>query len=164
MTLAKSPSTTFSQKAEVAVSWKGFVVHKPVDPGLQVARLPAPDAGLGLAGLAHDRDGTPPIGEQQHDPRPPDMLLRAVPVGSDRRQTRTAHGRKPRAASFSHPRNLTQQGPDWELYVWNNRLAQILRRSPSPARAATQVAPRVHLGQPKALTCRVFRWEQPRKV
>ena len=42
--------------------------------------LPAPDAGLGLADLAHDRVRADPIRAQQHDPRPPHVLLRRVAV------------------------------------------------------------------------------------
>ena len=40
----------------------GLVAQQPVDPGRQVARLPAPHAGLGLAGLAHDLDRADAVG------------------------------------------------------------------------------------------------------
>ena len=43
------------------------------------------------------------IGE---DPGPPHILLRDVRVGPDHRQTRTIRSRKPKAAGFSHARDL----------------------------------------------------------
>jgi hypothetical protein len=42
--------------------------------------LPAPDAGLGLARLAHDRVRSGALGAQQYDLCPPDMFLRRVAV------------------------------------------------------------------------------------
>ena len=45
------------------------------------ALLPAPDAGLGLGRLAHDRPLVPkPSTVREHDLRPPDVLLRRVSV------------------------------------------------------------------------------------
>ncbi len=46
--------------------------------------LPAPHAGLGLAGLAHDRRSAEPLVGLQDDPRPPDMFLRALRGRDDR--------------------------------------------------------------------------------
>ena len=48
--------------------------------------------GLGLAGPAHDLGGAATVRRQQDDPRPPDVLLRAVPVRHDRLQTGTVGG------------------------------------------------------------------------
>ena len=59
----------------------GALQHEPC--------LPAPHAGFALASTAHDLDCAEAGGGQQHDPRPPDMFLRAVPVRSDRFQTST---------------------------------------------------------------------------
>jgi hypothetical protein len=47
----------------------------------------APDAGLGFAGLAHDGVRSETGGGQKHDPRSPDVLLRAVPITDDRIQS-----------------------------------------------------------------------------
>jgi hypothetical protein len=43
------------------------------------ARLPAPNRRFAFAGLPLDRHRADPSGAQQHNPRPPHMLLRAVP-------------------------------------------------------------------------------------
>src|SRR5512133_984369 len=51
--------------------------------------LPAPDAGLGLAGLAHHGIGSETGGGEKHNPRTPDVLLRAVPITDDRIQSLT---------------------------------------------------------------------------
>src|SRR5215475_12304494 len=59
----------------------GLVAQQPVDPGGHEPLLPAPHTGFALAGAPHDLDGAETIGSQRHDPRPPDMLLQAVPVG-----------------------------------------------------------------------------------
>ena len=101
----------------------GLVAQQPVDTGLQVARLPAPHAGLGLARPAHDRDRADAVGREQHDLRPPDVFLRAVPVGHDRRQARTIGGRKPKAAGFSHARTLAQAAAKQDSYVRDDPLA-----------------------------------------
>ena len=45
-----------------------LLAQKPLDPGLKVARLPTPHAGLGLARPAHDLDRADSIGRNQHDP------------------------------------------------------------------------------------------------
>lgn len=45
--------------------------------------LPAPHAGLRLAGLRHDHIGACPVSAQQHDPGVPDVLLLALRVGDD---------------------------------------------------------------------------------
>ena len=57
-----------------------LVTQKSVHPFGREAFLPAPDASLGLAGLAHDRVRARPFGAEQHDLRPPDVLLRGVAV------------------------------------------------------------------------------------
>src|SRR5829696_5636888 len=70
----------------------GLVPQKAVDALLDEALLPAPDAGLRLAGPAHDRDHADTVRRQQHDLGPPDMLLRAVAVARDYRQTAAVGG------------------------------------------------------------------------
>ena len=66
---AKKPSTALSQKAFDALYRK--------------ALLPAPDGGLALARLPHDRGRAEPVDCRQHDCGTPDMLLRAVAVRHD---------------------------------------------------------------------------------
>jgi hypothetical protein len=45
--------------------------------------LPAPDGGFGFGGAALDLHRADPVGTQQHNPRPPDMLLWAIPGRDD---------------------------------------------------------------------------------
>src|SRR5512132_748421 len=54
--------------------------------------LPAPDARLRLAAAAHDLGRAETVRGRQDDLRPPDVLLRAVPVRDDRFQTGTIGG------------------------------------------------------------------------
>src|SRR5512143_591583 len=54
--------------------------------------LPAPDARLRLAAPAHDLGRAETVRGRQDDLRPPDVLLRAVPVRNDRFQTDTVGG------------------------------------------------------------------------
>jgi hypothetical protein len=49
--------------------------------------LPAPDAGLRRASLAHDLVGPDAVGTQQHNVCSPDVLLRGVTVPRDRFKT-----------------------------------------------------------------------------
>lgn len=65
----------------------GLVAQEGVDTFLREALLPAPDAGLRLAGPPHDLDRADTVRRQQNDLGPPDMLLRAVAVAGDRLQT-----------------------------------------------------------------------------
>jgi hypothetical protein len=57
-----------------------LIAQKAFEALNREAPLPAPNASLGLAGLAHDCDCADALGRQQHDPRPPDVLLRRVTV------------------------------------------------------------------------------------
>jgi len=61
----------------------GFVAQQTLDALVHEALLPAPDAGFGGAGLAHDLGRADAIGAQQHDGGPPDMLLGRVSVADD---------------------------------------------------------------------------------
>ena len=58
----------------------GLVTKQAVEPVLQKAFLPAPNAGLGLGRSPHDRVRADAIGGQQHDFSPPDVLPRRVAV------------------------------------------------------------------------------------
>jgi hypothetical protein len=92
-----------------------LVAHETVDAIGHEPLLPAPDTGLGFADLAHDRIGSETGGGKKHDPRTPDMLLRAVPIPDDRIQSLTVrigqHDRDSRAhAPDSHtpcPRRIS---------------------------------------------------------
>ena len=74
-------------------SWEPAVRGCAAEPGLiaqkvfealnRKAPLPAPNASLGLAGLAHDCDCADALGRQQHDLCAPDVLLRRVAVFHD---------------------------------------------------------------------------------
>jgi len=64
--------------------------------------LPAPDDGLGLSGSPHDLGGAVAVGGQQDDLGPPDMLLRAVPIGDNRLQLGSVGGAQFDLGSFVH--------------------------------------------------------------
>ena len=56
------------------------------------AFLPAPDAGLGLAGPALDLVGADPVRTQQYDLGSPNLLLRRIAIPYERFQTQTIGG------------------------------------------------------------------------
>ena len=60
--------------------WPRLVAQKALETFRGEALLPAPDAGLGLGRLAHDRARAQALDRQEHDLRPPDVLLRRVSV------------------------------------------------------------------------------------
>ncbi len=53
--------------------------EQPIDAFGHEPRLPTLDRRLAFTGLPPDRHRADPIGAQQHNPSPPNMLLRAVP-------------------------------------------------------------------------------------
>jgi hypothetical protein len=57
-----------------------LVVQQPFEAFSGKALLPAPHAGLRLAGLPHDLDGADAIGAQQDDLGAPDVLLRRIAI------------------------------------------------------------------------------------
>ncbi len=61
----------------------GLVDQQPVRARLHEALLPAPNAGLGRAGDAHDLVGANAIGRKQHDLRAPNVLLWTVSISCD---------------------------------------------------------------------------------
>jgi hypothetical protein len=81
----------------------GLVAQQPVHPLLHEALLPTPHGGLGLAGAPHDLDGAVAVRGQQHDPRRPDVLLRAVPVHHHRSQLGPVGGTHFDGDPFAHP-------------------------------------------------------------
>ena len=58
----------------------GLIAQEAVDAFGSETLLPAPDASLGLAGLAHDRVRAETLGAKQDDANSPNMLLRRVAV------------------------------------------------------------------------------------
>ena len=66
------------------------------------ALLPAPHAGLGLAGLSHDLDGTGAVGAQQDDLGAPDALLRRIAVFDDSHQSLAIGWRNGEGYSCAH--------------------------------------------------------------
>ena len=69
--------------------WPCLVAQQTVVALLGEALLPAPDAGLRLAGPAHDPIGADAISAVQYDPCAPNMLLGDVAVPDERLQTTT---------------------------------------------------------------------------
>src|SRR5450755_3466836 len=57
-----------------------LVAKQALEPFFHKAFLPAPDAGLGFAGSPHDLVRADPIGSEQDDLTPPDVLLRSVAI------------------------------------------------------------------------------------
>ena len=76
-----------------------LVAQQPVHALLHEALLPAPDGGLGHAGLPHDLGRAAAFGGQQHDPGAPDVLLRAVAVDGDSEQA--ARGRQAETSTMT---------------------------------------------------------------
>ena len=79
------------------------VAQQPVDTFVHEPLLPAPQAGLALAGAPHDLVGAEAVGGQQHDPRSPHMLLRAVPGRHDPLKPSTIGGIHIDDDSCAHP-------------------------------------------------------------
>jgi hypothetical protein len=67
--------------------WSGLVAQQPSHAFGLVTLRPALDGVLTLAAVAHDRRRSQPLSRQQHDPRPPDVLLRTVAIRHHRFQT-----------------------------------------------------------------------------
>ena len=80
----------------------GPVAKQAVDTLVHEPLLPAPDTGLGLAGLGHDRRVPEPLVALQDDPRPPDMFLRALRVRDDRLQSLTVARRDSKMDAGAH--------------------------------------------------------------
>jgi hypothetical protein len=81
----------------------GSVVRHPGDPAAQESILPSPYRGLGDVGAAHDFHRAAAIRSEQHDPRPPDLLLRTVVVSHDRRQKLAVDARYLDGDACAHP-------------------------------------------------------------
>ena len=80
----------------------GLVAKQAVDTLVHEPLLPAPHAGLGLAGRAHDRRSAEPRVGLQDDPRPPEVFLRALRVRDDRLQSLTVARRDSKMDAGTH--------------------------------------------------------------
>jgi hypothetical protein len=81
----------------------GLVAQQASDAIGHEAFLPAPDRRLADIGLPHDLRRAAAVRRQQHDPRPPDMLLRSVAVCHDRLQLDTIRGTHFNLDADTHP-------------------------------------------------------------
>jgi hypothetical protein len=79
-----------------------LVAQQPVEPLLDKAFLPAPYAGLGLAGLPHDLVRADALGGHKHDLGPPDMLLRRIAVMHQGLEPTNIGGRNGERLSCAH--------------------------------------------------------------
>jgi hypothetical protein len=69
----------------------------------QEALLPPPDRRLARAGAAGEFHRAAALGGQQHNLRPPDMLLPAVPIGHDGAQGQAVRFGEIDRGGFAHP-------------------------------------------------------------
>ncbi len=72
--------------------------------------LPAPDSSFAGAAAQHNPHRAVALGGQQNNPRPPDMLLRAVPVRDHRFQFGAILGGNSKCDPIAHPQDLHTQG------------------------------------------------------
>src|SRR5205814_2364394 len=103
------------------------LVQQAVNPFGHEARLPAPDRRLAFAGLPLDGHRANPSGAQQHDPRPPYMLLRTVPRADHRFQPFPIARTNPDLDAFSHPARPRICETPLESFVSANPLDSISR-------------------------------------
>ncbi len=88
-----------------------LVAQQPLDTFVHEPLLPAPQTGLALAGAPQDLVGAEAVGGQQHDPRSPHMLLRAVPGRHDPLKPGTIGGIHIDDDSCTHPTNSHVREP-----------------------------------------------------
>jgi hypothetical protein len=72
--------------------WTGLVAQQAVHAFLHEPLLPTPHAGLRHTGLAHDFVRADAVCRKKHDTRPPNVLLRTIPVYRNRLKTRAIRG------------------------------------------------------------------------
>jgi hypothetical protein len=80
-----------------------LVAQEAFEPLRRETLLPSPDAGLGFAGLAHDRVRAKALGAHEHDLRAPHVLLRRVAVFDQRSKPIHVQGRDTKGNAGSHP-------------------------------------------------------------
>jgi hypothetical protein len=91
----------------------GCLMQQAVNPLGHEARLPAPDCRFAFASLPLDRHRADAVSAQQHDPRPPHVLLRAVPRPDHGLQPFSVARTKPDFNTFSHPARLAYPRARW---------------------------------------------------
>ena len=91
--------------------WPRLVAQKALETFRGEALLPAPDAGLGLGRLAHDRARAQALDRQEHDLRPPDVLLRRVSLFNESVKPIEIGGRDGKRNAGSHPPNFARRDP-----------------------------------------------------
>ena len=96
------------------------VAQQAVDARLHEPPLPAPDAGLGHPRPAHDLGRAAAFGRRQDDPRPPDVLLRAVAVRHDRLQPDTVGGTYLDADPIAHAAACHTRQTEWNPKTASN--------------------------------------------
>jgi hypothetical protein len=79
-----------------------FVTEQSIEPSIDKALLPTPNAGLGLPGPSHDLVRADAIGGQQHDLSPPNVLLRRVAVLNQSFEPTNIGGRERERFSSAH--------------------------------------------------------------
>lgn len=82
--------------------WPRLVAQQSFEACRGEALLPAPHAGLGLAGLPHDLDGTGAVSAQQDDLGAPDVLLRRIAIFDDSHQSLAIGRRNGEGYSCTH--------------------------------------------------------------
>ena len=102
-----SPSVSATTRSTTAGGKGGspglrVLSHQPGHACAHEPLLPAPDAGLGHLGPAHDLGRAAARRRRQDDPRPPDVLLRAVPIRHDPLQPATVRSAHLDADPFAH--------------------------------------------------------------
>src|SRR5450631_4723044 len=88
-----------------------LIVQKAVVTRLHEAFLPAPHAGLRLAGTEHDLIGANTVRAQQDDLSPPDMLVWGVAIPRQRLQTAAISGLESDDDTGSHAPDLHASSP-----------------------------------------------------
>jgi hypothetical protein len=80
-----------------------LVAQQTFDAFLHEPLQPAPHDGLGLGRPAHDLVRAETLRRQQHDPRSPNVLLRAVPIRRDRFKPKAIGGAYIDCYPCAHP-------------------------------------------------------------
>ena len=89
------------------------LMQQAVNPFGHKACLPAPDRRFAFAGLPLDRHRANPSRAQQHNPRPPHVLLRAVTRPDDSLKPLAVTRTKPDLDAFPHPARLAHPRAGW---------------------------------------------------
>ena len=117
----------------------GLVAQQARDALGHEAFLPAPDSRFAGAAAAHDLGRAAAIGSQQDNLRPPDMFLRAVPIGHNRFQFGAVLGGYGHCDTIEHT-------ADSHLAAWMG----ILNR--------TQMLDFIHYGEAISFRIKVMYW------